>query len=362
MDPTTQRLLSSSGGKDFDDILIVTGASATFTAFKWTNADGWGDQYSDPSVLLTGTISTTATSVSRKALLVGTSATPFIHAYEWDDQTGFGTKYADPAALSSTVNTVARHPTLDQFCATVNAGTGLDAVYEILWDDTTGFGTISVGLGLDSLGYNAVSFHPAGTHIVVARGVAGANLEIYAYSTTTYIGALVDSASPPDLSYDAAFNEDGDLVCVSHRDSPGIKAATWNGTTIGTLNSPTGTGSNTNPNIGCIFSPGACIWGFATTPFMYGAPITKATAVFGTLFSNPATLPGNDVTNFAFNETYDVLFCTSLSASDTALRAYEWDDSTGFGTKYADPVFSVSPGTLQSVYALYGKNPRNGYA
>lgn len=361
MDPTTQRLIASSGGETFDDIVFVTGATGTLTAFKWTNTAGWGGQYSDPSVLLTGTVSSLAPSLSRRALLIGTSVTPFIHAYEWNDATGFGAKYSDPAALTGTAGTVARHPTVDQFCATVNATN--DAVYEIDWDDTTGFGTISVGIGTDTNAYSAVSFHPNGNFIIVTKQLATTNILIHAYSISTGIGAQTASSNAPDLAYDGCFNESGNLIAVSHRDNPGITAATWNGASIGTLRSPTGPAVTTAPNIGCIFSPGACIWGYAISPFMYAAPINTSTAVFGTLFSDPATLPINDANNFAFNETYDVLFCSALNNTASALIAYEWDDSTGFGTKYADPVLSTAfAGTLQSVYALYGKNPRNGYA
>jgi len=359
MDPTTQRLLAGSSGARKEEVIIVCGNSGFLSAFKWTDTDGWGDQYSDPSVTIAGSIFSIACSVSRTALILGSNVSPYIYAYEWDDATGFGAKYSDPSALNNTVATVARHPTEDQFCGTSISAD--DYVYEIEWDDATGFGTITAGLGPDTNNYNSVSFSPDGTQIAVTRTVAP-YVQIFNYSTSTKIGAAIDSFSTPDFAYDVKWNENGDLISIAHRDSPNVAVTTWDGSNIGTLRSPTGTGSNTVAAFAAMLTPGACVWGYPVSPFIYGAPINQSTGEFGTLFSNPSTLPPNDVNNLAFNSTYTTVFATCVSLNTDSLLAYEWDDSTGFGTKYADPVATTYPGNLQAVYALYGKNGRNGFA
>lgn len=360
MDPTTQRLLSGSGNPYVEEVILVTGGLGILKAFQWTDAGGWGTEYSDPGTLPAAAIYSVAFSLSKKAILVSSATSPFLNAYKWNDASGIGQKYTDPAAFPSLITIIARHPTTDQFCALVSGAT--DYVYEIEWDDATGFGTIAQGLNLSTDNPSGLSFSPNGTAIAISRN-ATPYIVVYAYSTSTKIGAQITTALPPDIAGDVSFNEAGNLITMNHRDSPAVAVATWNGSTIGTLRAPTGTAATTVASPGISFlTPGACVWGYPISPFIYGAPVNATTGVFGTLFSNPSTLPVNDVNSICFNSSYTVMFCTSVSSATSALAAYDWDDSTGFGAKYADPVSVTYPSNLTSVFALNGKNRRNGFA
>jgi hypothetical protein len=91
--------------------------------------------------------------------------------------------------------------------------------------------------------------------------------------------------------------------------------------------------------------------GTATTPFIYVYPWVTGSG-FGSLFSNPATLPGNSV---AVTTTADF----SPSNADLAvgspstpyIQVYPWT-SSGFGTKYANPA-TLPAGTGSNVMVAF---------
>lgn len=56
---------------------------------------------------------------------------------------------------------------------------------------------------------------------------------------------------------------------------------------------------------------------------------------FGTIYSNPATLPNSTARSVAF--TNGAIILASRGTNSGFLEAWAWSDSTGFGTKYSNP-------------------------
>jgi hypothetical protein len=74
---------------------------------------------------------------------------------------------------------------------------------------------------------------------------------------------------------------------------------------------------------------------------------------FGTIFSNPGTLPPFNGRAIAFNYTSDVLY---LSTSGSPyINAYVWSNSTGFGSKYANPA-TLATGASEGVSVVQSNN------
>lgn len=98
-----------------------------------------------------------------------------------------------------------------------------------------------------------------------------------------------------------------------------------------------------------IFNPTGTVVAIGTqnSPFITAYPFSVSSSGFGTLgtkYSDPATLPGaaatsnNGVISIAFNPTNTTIACGSITNPvDECLNVYPWDDSTGFGTQYANP-------------------------
>jgi hypothetical protein len=63
---------------------------------------------------------------------------------------------------------------------------------------------------------------------------------------------------------------------------------------------------------------------------------------FGTKYANPATLPnGNSTGGVVFNPSSNVIVATNDNSP--YVTAYPWSASTGFGTKYTDPSVGNRP-------------------
>jgi len=82
-------------------------------------------------------------------------------------------------------------------------------------------------------------------------------------------------------------------------------------------------------------------------------PWDNVTGALGTRFSSPSTWPNSTygITQIEFSPSDDTVFLSSMSAP--FILAYQWSNTTGFGTKYSDP--SSLPNIYQN-YASVGFN------
>lgn len=122
-------------------------------------------------------------------------------------------------------------------------------------------------------------------------------------------------------------------IGVAHYGSPYISAYSW--TTVsgfGSKFSNPATIPGGNPSREVTFNPAGNVIAVVNdaTPFILAYPWT--TSGFGTKYSNPATLPGFAGYGLAFNTTGDSIAHASPGGGT---QVYSWNNSTGFGTKYA---------------------------
>lgn len=75
----------------------------------------------------------------------------------------------------------------------------------------------------------------------------------------------------------------------------------------------------------------------SSSPYLSGIQFSDSDG-FGTVISNPATLPTNGLTSCILNKENTAILCTDNSAN--SVLAYAW--SKGFGTKYANPSTAIS--------------------
>lgn len=88
----------------------------------------------------------------------------------------------------------------------------------------------------------------------------------------------------------------------------------------------------------------------SATPFINAWPYDSTTLSYGTKFSNPSTIP-SDGYSLISNKTEDIVFY-ALRVSPY-LDAYQWSNSSGWGTKYTSP---TSIGATTSYMAMPNDN------
>jgi|688.fasta_scaffold91250_2 hypothetical protein len=87
-----------------------------------------------------------------------------------------------------------------------------------------------------------------------------------------------------------------------------------------------------------FFSDGTNVYDIAITqigtPFVYAYPWTSGVG-FGSLYADPAILPGGGAVNFRYNVSGSQVAVTQ--GSSPYVNVYPWTTGVGFGSKYADP-------------------------
>lgn len=82
------------------DAVVLTSSGSTgpwIAGYPWSNATGFGTQYSNPAVAVPSGTASLAFSPAGDAVAVGCNNSPYMQVYAFSAATGFGTKYANPA-------------------------------------------------------------------------------------------------------------------------------------------------------------------------------------------------------------------------------------------------------------------------
>lgn len=225
---------------------VSTNNTHYLSAYQWNN--GFGTKY---ATLTYGTSFSTSFprvkfSPDGNTIVTSNLTSPFIHAYPWSSS-GFGTKYANPSnGATSNISEV----TWNNTGSVVAAGSGA-----FPW--SAGFGTRYVSAAGSTISsFWTSSFNPQGTAIlrggVTSQTSSGRSVEAYAWNNATGYGTKYTSPTGFAQVLTSSFNARGNFV------------------TLGKLN--------------------------AVHVNMY--PFSDATG-FGTLVSNPVTVPSAQV-----NDTY----------------------------------------------------------
>ncbi len=227
-------------------------------------------------------------------VICGTSNTPYIHGYAFS-ASGWGAKYANPASLSGNLG-VSVDTSPDNATVYINNGQAW------AWTVASGFGTkranasgFSVGFsrGAKRIGSN-VFFSGDGTPFIIA----------YPWSNSTGFGTAYSNPStlPPGAATSPYNNLGGTstAVAITSSATPFVNVYAW------------------------------------------------SSSGFGTRYSAPSGLSGTQTRAVHLNDQY-----ASIATGTTPFtHVYQWSDSTGFGTKYANPGTSLSNGSYSVEMAI----------
>jgi len=331
---------------------VIAGLNTTpfIAAWSWDSVNGFGTKYSNPGTLPTMSslggvaMNPDGTVLGVHGRSVSGSGAVAMLAYPWSDATGFGTKYTDASAFTGQGYGVVFTPQNDAVIVS-----GSTQVYAWPWNDGTGFGTRysnSTTASGTSLG---LAINPAGTAVI--RGASG--IQAWPWNSSTGFGTAYTSVTTSSTFNNVAFNNAGTVVFGATPSFAYPIAWTWNDSTgFGTqFSNPAVPASGTSAGAnGVVTTPNddAVIISYTYNPAGTDGPGVAAWAWnnstgFGTKYANPSVWvasPGGDGVCISPDSKAVLIMTTDTSAP----TAYAWNSSTGFGTKYASP--SVGPGAV----------------
>lgn len=294
--------------------------------------------------------------LGRSALLGATNSTT----------PGFGTRYANPAtsAPSGGITCVKFSPNSDALAMAHGASPYISA-YQ--WNSDTGFGTkyanpTYIPSGNSAFGYS-VDFHPAGNAIAYTYRRTPA-LIIFSWSYSSGFGSLIASNNVSSEGYGVRFSPSGSSIAYTYYVATAgvspVAAFPWSQTTyLGTQyeapSSKIPNVSTGNSTKGLAFSPAEDAIAIVCTlsPRVHAYPWSNSTG-FGSKYANPSTTAPTAIDSVAFSPSGDAVIIYGSSS----VAAYSWSSSTGFGTQYTTPATFT---TGQSFYDGISFHP-NGAA
>jgi hypothetical protein len=318
------------------------------------------------------------------AFFGSTATTAPVYVYEWQPDVGYGTKLANgPNTTAVNGNDVMR---------TNNAGTMLGVVsgsspyVHVFTIDSSGIvtkfsnpATLPTGSGRN------IGFSPDGNNVAVAHGTSP-YITAYPISPSGFGTKYANPATalPVSTNYSAQWTPAGNEIAFSGGTAPRVGVYNWNngfGTRqtnsysessiamqSGSWNSTgtkfiTGGGASGNYGplvfdhaVGSGFSgysaPASQITGtvyaarfnpakdvisvaHSTTPFISAYQWNDSSGI-GTKYNNPAVLPGNYTTAAPFSVSGTDMI-VAVTSNPPGATAYKWSTATGFGTRYSNP-------------------------
>jgi hypothetical protein len=281
------------------------------------------------------------------------AASPYIHAYPFTNGTTVGTKYANPATLpASTMNTVNIAPNK-------TAVTLMTPISTYAWSN--GFGskfanpTFSYGGGIQS-----ITFSPNSDTIAVTSDGAP-YIKMIPFSGSGYGTQYSNPTTLPGYSAQvvpAHFNTTQSAVLLQSWGTPFLHAYVFTaGTGIGTkYTNPTvlptlSAGAGARASCFTSDSTGVCV-GFDTNNILYSYAWNNSTG-FGTKYAGTKS--------FALGGLPIGMLSAKATGISTDLVCYHgtvvlasciWDSANGFGTSYTDIAIDCTYGTGASFISL----------
>ena len=217
------------------------------------------------------------------------------------------------------------------------------------WSESSGFGSMfanpsSLPDNLTGRGWS-ISANPTSTALALGTTTGTSTtggLNAWAWSSsgfgTKYANATVSFSS---VNYGTEYNNSGNVLAAGRSLTPYFRAFAWtNASGIGTEFSSPATLPQ-GQTYGTTFKADDSVVGFVNAPGTSGARVNfyawSNSSGFGTKYANPAVLPvgGTDKPSFLTdNSGNSVVLVTGMTTSP---RIYVYNWSGGFGTKYADP-------------------------
>jgi hypothetical protein len=265
-------------------------------------------------------------------LAMAHTSSPYVSVYKFNDVTGYGTKYSNPTILPAGEG---KSVTFSPNLSAIAVGEGnIEVIAAYAWNSSTGFGTRYSNPGTLSYDYGyKVAFNPAGDVLAIATS---SSPYVYAYAWSAGFGTKYSNPSPAlpgHTGYSVAFNPDGTVIMMLSGSSPYINAYAWSGGFSTKYSNPATLPSN-GSGAALEFSPS----GNAVLMSAVGGSVYAWSGGFGTKYSNPASFPyltqggawhpSGNVIAFAGVDRFGL-------TTNSDLHIYDWNSSTGFGTKYS---------------------------
>lgn len=267
-------------------------------------------------------------------LAMAHSSSPYVSVYKFNDVTGYGTKYSNPATPpAGTGESITFSPNLS---AIVVGESNIEVVAAYPWNSSTGFGTRYSNPSTSVLPYDygySVAFNPAGNALAIGT-LYSPRVYVFAWSAgfgTKY--ADPSTAIPGYSTYSVTFNPNGTVIAMLSSDTPYINAYAWS-SGFGTKYSNPATLPSNGSGAALEFSPS----GDAVLMSAVGGSVYAWSGGFGTKYSNPASFPYITQSG-AWHPSGNVIAFAGVDrfglTTNSDLHIYDWNSSTGFGTKYS---------------------------
>lgn len=288
------------------------------------------------------------------AVIISHGTSPYYSAYKWNDRSGFGTKYANVSPAFTSTGFDAVFSNANDAVILTNGATPYIAAYQ--WTYESGFGTKYSNPSLPTSICRGVAMSPAGNAVAAA---CYDTPYVVAYKWDNVNGLNSKYSNPvtsvSGRAYDVAFSPDGSAVAVAHELGAYFTVYTWSYESgFGTKYSdpavlPPNPPGNPTYGMGVKFSPaGDAILGKVfQSPYITAWTWNNATG-FGTKYSDPITTPNGSNGGLSFNAAGTAVAVSTAAASgQSGVVVYPWSYASGFGTTYSDP--AVLPGASQTV-------------
>lgn len=265
-----------------------------WVAYNFSSAGFAGTTYSMPSTFIAQTVNYLTWNNAGTYLATTYGASPFIAAYPFTNGVGFGTNVANPAVLPTAIlNMIIFNQTDTAVFAASSNATGRVNAY--VWSNATGFGT------------------------KYANPVGGAG--------NNMLGIAFNKTDPTIIA-----------------NSSNLQIIQWpwiDGTGFGTVYANAFTAPTVNLNAYSDMDNAGTFWttSLQNTPWAVAHPWNVGTGL-GTKFSDPVGFTAVSITSSSIdNSGTNVIYGGRTTTAPTPfLGAWPISASTGYGTKYADPV------------------------
>ena len=325
------RLRAAAGNKGKQQFIAVSfGQSPYIHIYPWSSATGFGTKISDPSTLPTGSGSKVAFTKNGNAVAIAHTDSPYVTAYPFS-ATGFGTKYANPSTLPPQRGYDVAFSPNQNYIAVAHQNSPYVTAYP--WS-TSGFGTKYANPSeLPTVICEGVAFNAQNNVLAVTTPSAEPYVIAYEFSSSGFGSKYAD----PDPAVvfgsigNVRFSPSGNAIAFGAAFGP-IYAYAWSSGFGTKYDSPSGSFSF---GYSIAFSPsGQYVASTSTTtPYVNVWPWSDSTG-FGSVYSNPATLPTGAGWLTAFSPNNDAI--AIVHNNSPYITAYPWSGS-GFGTKYSNP-------------------------
>jgi hypothetical protein len=326
---STVALMAATGAAPIPAVTAIAlgyNSNPGFEVWKWNDTTGLGAKYPTVSGISQG--ANVIFSTSGKAIFATSgSSSPNLFAWPWDDTNGPGTQYAAPTGtpLGGNLNNALAVTPGAILAVSVSNDSAIQAW---AWNDATGFGTkYANGNAGATIGVNGISVNSTRTAIAVR---AGTNITGFPWNDATGFGAKYPNVAASAGTGGVLFNRAGNVVFVG-TNALSVSAYNWSdatgiGSKIGEQGLPNNVGS-----LAINATDDVLLVGIPVSPYILAYAWNNTTG-FGTKFANPSPLPaGSSTLALTFNTANTEVFGASSSEF-----IYNWS-AAGFGTKRTGP-------------------------